>query len=212
MHNETGLVWDSINVMSHTPHAVTEKWLLDTILVIVYLEMNEIRFYREDAEWGEFCNFYKAPIHFNGQTYPTSEHLYQAMKFYDGEQTSELSLEYMELIRTTSTPYKSKILGHQTLAYRHPWQQQLNQIITKYKDKGLSPVDGWEERRLQFMYDVLLLKFTQNKHCCQVLLSTEDATLIEGAYRDYYWGEGKDRTGYNHLGRLLMQIRAKLRE
>ncbi|WP_031334882.1 NADAR family protein, partial [Rhodopseudomonas sp. B29] len=41
----------------------------------------EIRFYRANEKpYGAFSNLYKSPIEFEGQTFPTAEHAYQAGK------------------------------------------------------------------------------------------------------------------------------------
>ena len=42
-----------------------------------------------------------------------------------------------------------------------------------------------------------------------LLLSTGDARLVENNKHDSYWGIG-DGHGANHLGRLLMKLRAEL--
>jgi len=45
------------------------------------LTMNEIRFYRANEKpYGAFSNLYRRPIFFEGETYQTSEHAYQAGK------------------------------------------------------------------------------------------------------------------------------------
>ena len=44
------------------------------------------------------------------------------------------------------------------------------------------------------------------------MLGTEDEELAEAAPTDVYWGIGRDGTGQNKLGLLLMRIRAELRE
>lgn len=48
-------------------------------------------------------NFYPCEILYNGQTYPSSEHAYQAAKFFD--------LETQTIIRETETAGRAKILG-----------------------------------------------------------------------------------------------------
>jgi len=35
---------------------------------------------------------------------------------------------------------------------------------------------------------------------------------MENSPTDYYWGCGKDGTGRNELGKILMKIRSKLRQ
>jgi hypothetical protein len=49
-------------------------------------EQAEIKFYRVSDPYGEFSNFYKAPIEVDGLEYPTTEHYFQAMKFYPDQE------------------------------------------------------------------------------------------------------------------------------
>lgn len=44
----------------------------------------------------------------------------------------------------------------------------------------------------------------------ELLLSTGTRELVESSPYDYYWACGKDGTGLNRLGHLLMQVRAEL--
>jgi len=43
------------------------------------------------------------------------------------------------------------------------------------------------------------------------LLKTGTKTIVEDSPTDYYWGWGRDRSGQNRLGVLLMQVRDELR-
>ncbi len=43
------------------------------------------------------------------------------------------------------------------------------------------------------------------------LLGTGDGELVENAPRDYYWGCGRDGSGRNMLGKILMEVRESLR-
>ncbi|MEQ9606295.1 MAG: NADAR domain-containing protein [Kiloniellaceae bacterium] len=45
----------------------------------------------------------------------------------------------------------------------------------------------------------------------ELLLSTAEEPIVENAPGDYYWGCGKDGTGLNRLGEILMETRAILR-
>ena len=38
-----------------------------------------------------------------------------------------------------------------------------------------------------------------------------DEEIIENAPHDFYWGCGRDGTGRNMLGRILMEVRTALR-
>ncbi len=66
---------------------------------------------------------------------------------------------------------------------------------------------GWDWLKLQFMEEILEVKFTQHPELMKQLRLTGDALLVEGNnWGDTYWGQCKG-FGYNHLGKLLMKIR-----
>ena len=54
-------------------------------------------------------------------------------------------------------------------------------------------------------------KFDLHAELRELLLATGDEALEEAAPTDFYWGVGRDGTGQNKLGRLLMRIRSELR-
>lgn len=60
------------------------------------------------------------------------------------------------------------------------------------------------------MEEVIGLKFEQHADLRVQLLDTGNADLIY-ADKDEYWGDGENEEGENHLGRLLMRIRERLR-
>lgn len=167
-----------------------------------------IYFYDANKEFGVFSNFYPAPIKYKGKTYQTSEHLYQAFKFmYSG--ASKKSLEYAEIIRTSSTPNKAKILASQKIAGGYAWRTALNPIIKKYQDVPIYP--NWEDVKIKRMQKVLKLKFLQNPQCLEILMSTCSAKLSEHTTRDLFWGDGGDRqNGRDMLGKLLMKLRKEI--
>lgn len=68
----------------------------------------------------------------------------------------------------------------------------------------------WDEMKDMVMYDCVLAKFTQNHDLLKKLLETGDAELIEDSPVDWYWGWGKDHTGQNKLGQILMEVREEL--
>ncbi len=73
---------------------------------------------------------------------------------------------------------------------------------------GLAP--GWDDRRLAVMRRLLADKFAPGTDLAAKLIATGDAVLIEGnTWGDRYWGT-VDGVGENHLGRLLMEHRARL--
>lgn len=70
--------------------------------------------------------------------------------------------------------------------------------------------DNWEQVKLGYMYQLLQMKFAHHSELAKRLLATGDAFLIEGNHwGDTYWGVCNGE-GYNHLGQLLMMVRANL--
>ncbi len=128
-------------------------------------------------------NFYYVPITLEGHVYPTVEHAYQAGK--------TLSLRWRERVRRCPTPKDAKRVGRRV---------------------PLRP--DWYETRLSLMETLIRQKFNPHLHpdLAQKLRATGDAPLIEGnTWGDRFWGvERRSGRGDNHLGRILMQVRAEL--
>lgn len=71
--------------------------------------------------------------------------------------------------------------------------------------------NDWERVKVQIMLDLLRQKF-QNVSLKELLISTEDAELVEGnTWNDTFWGVSNN-TGSNMLGKLLMQVRSEISE
>ena len=140
-----------------------------------------IKFYRQGDAWGEFSNFSPHPFELEGETWPTSEHYFQAQKFHDPE--------VRERIRLAPGPGEAARLGRRLPGLRA----------------------DWEEVKESVMLDALRAKFDQHPRLTRVLLSTGEAELIEHTKNDRYWADGGDGSGRNRLGVLLMQLRAELR-
>jgi ribA/ribD-fused uncharacterized protein len=62
------------------------------------------------------------------------------------------------------------------------------------------------------MKEALQAKFTQHSGLRSLILHTSDAELVEHTQNDNYWADGGDGSGKNRLGKLLMELRAQLRE
>ncbi len=60
------------------------------------------------------------------------------------------------------------------------------------------------------MKKAVLQKFMTHTELRELLLSTGDEEIIEATHDDYYWGCGKNGTGKNILGKILMEVRAIL--
>lgn len=126
-------------------------------------------------------NFWPAVVTYDGETYASVEHAYQAAKTLD--------LELRRAVREAPTGAAAKKKG---------------QAIPSSK---LRP--DWPELKLQIMEDLLRQKFAHADLRAQ-LLATAPKRLVEGnTWGDTFWGSVSG-VGENHLGRLLMEIRRDL--
>ncbi|KAJ3086352.1 hypothetical protein HK102_013240, partial [Quaeritorhiza haematococci] len=152
-----------------------------------------IYFYNQNNTWGEFSNFYPAPIRLNGKVWPTSEHYFQAMKFEPYE-------EVVEKVRLCTSPSEAARTG---------------------RSRSLPLRPDWEQVKESIMMRALIAKFTQHPNLAQVLLSTGQAILVEHTSNDSYWADGWKKKGVkpqpgevspgrNRLGVLLMKMRDML--
>jgi N-glycosidase YbiA len=144
----------------------------------------KIYFYKLNAPYGCFSNFSPHPIELAGRKWATVEHYYQAHKFL-GTEWEEL----MERIHAAPTPELAAKIGRDPKHQPHP---------------------NWDLCKCELMYGAILQKFSTHLDIQQILLDTIDAEIIEDSPVDYFWGCGTERTGINHLGRILMQVRADL--
>ena len=87
----------------------------------------------------------------------------------------------------------------------------LDAYVAKKKGKTIRLRPDWQSVRDSIMYDVVLSKFTLNPDLKDKLMSTGYEELVEGnTWRDTYWGVCNGK-GQNKLGKILMQVRAELR-
>lgn len=126
-------------------------------------------------------NFYPSPVEFEGDTYPSVEHAYQAAKTPEDNWVVRVS------IREASTAAIAKKLG-----------------------KSVNLRGDWESIKLQIMRQLLMAKFSDST-LAERLLQTGAEELIEGNWwGDTFWGVCRGK-GENHLGKLLMEIRDDIR-
>ena len=139
-----------------------------------------------DGEFAFLSNFYESPISDGEITYPTVEHYFQAMKTPSMEEAMEIA--------AASTPGRAKRLGRKC---------------------QLRP--EWEEIKIPVMRSALRKKFSDPELKAK-LLATGDQHLEEGnTWHDNFWGvcycdRCQDTMAYNHLGKLLMELRKELKE
>jgi ribA/ribD-fused uncharacterized protein len=165
-----------------------------------------IDFYHSSERYYEFTNFASAPTPYENQTYPTSEHAFQAQKYQPG---SPEALAFT--LSSNSSPSAAFRLG----AAAYPMH------ATPHVSSRYGTSQEWLRNRDRFMYEVLLAKFTQNQNLQNELLDTGYRMITEWTDHpggnpsqtiDEYWGTNRHtHQGNNHLGKLLMVVRAELR-
>ena len=141
-----------------------------------------IHFYRVDDPYGFFSNFSAHPVWIGGLRWPTTEHYFQAQKF-------------------AGTPAAEQVWGAAS-----PMQAAR---MGRDRTRPLRP--DWETVKLEVMREALRAKFTQHPDLRAALLATGDALLVEHTGNDRFWGDGGDGAGKNWLGKLLMELRERLR-
>lgn len=142
-----------------------------------------IKFYSTADEYGEFSNFAEYPIRISKKMWPSSEHYFQAMKFKDKSD--------QEKIRKANSPMLAARMG---------------------RDRKRTLRRDWKSAKVNVMREAVMAKFTQHQELRERLLATGEAKIIEHTANDDYWGDGGGGKGRNMLGRILMDLRAKLRE
>ena len=70
----------------------------------------------------------------------------------------------------------------------------------------------WEQVKEEIMQQGVLRKFETHADIREILLATGDELIVENSPIDYYWGCGKDGSGKNRLGEILMTVREILRQ
>jgi hypothetical protein len=144
--------------------------------------MKVINFYSPKDEYGVFSNFARYPVVLKGKKWPTSEHYFQAQKF--------AGTEHEESVRLAKSPKEAAQMG---------------------RDRTLPLRADWEVVKEEVMREVVLAKFIQHSELGKILLETGDARLVEHTENDREWGDGGDDSGKNKLGKVLMEVREKLR-
>lgn len=132
-----------------------------------------------------FCSNFADCLHgvtLDDVTYPTAEHAYACLK-----------------VGGPGTPAGQDVLGCATPG-------GAKRTARRYPEAA-----GWFHDKVPTMRRILRAKFTQNDGLKKQLLATGKETLVEvNEWGDRFWGQSPEGVGKNHLGRLLMEIRAEL--
>ena len=129
------------------------------------------------------------PLEVNGVNIRTSEALYQACRF----------------------PHIPKV-QHEIIAQRSPMTAKM-----KGKPHRHNSRPDWDSVRIKIMRWCLQVKLAQNwDKFSALLLETGDMPIVEHSRRDDFWGakpvDGETLVGTNALGRLLMELRERVKD
>ena len=133
-------------------------------------------------ELAEFTNFFEAPITINDKKWATAENYFQGQKF--------IGSPFEEAVRQCSTARETLNLSR--LPEVKQWQRK-----------------DWFEANVDVMRVGLYAKFTQHRDLQELLLGTGKREIIEHTDKDRFWGDG---SGENMLGKLLVELRKKLKK
>lgn len=143
--------------------------------------MENIYFYKLNEPFGHFSNFSRHSITIDGLNAPTSEHLFQAWKFFQTDR------DWSQKILRAETPLRAAKMGR---SRSYPLRKD------------------WESVKDNVMRLCVYLKVSQHDDVLKLLLSTGTSNIVEHSSIDSYWADGGDGTGKNKLGLILQEIRS----
>lgn len=141
-----------------------------------------IEFYKEFGELGYLANYSNHGFTKNGIFYKTVEHYYQSEKFDEPE--------IKERIINVETPKEASNIG---------------------RDRSLRRKDNFRKVKKEVMFDGILEKFRQNRDIAYKLIETRNRAIAEATVDEYYWGIGKDKSGKNVIGGILVSVRERIK-
>lgn len=141
-----------------------------------------IEFYKEFGELGYLANYSNHGFTKNGIFYKTVEHYYQSEKFDDPE--------IKKRIINAPTPKEASNIG---------------------RDRSNIRKENFKEIKNQVMFDGILEKFRQNRDIAYKLIETRNKKIAEATIDEYYWGIGKDKSGKNVIGDILVKVRKRIK-
>lgn len=128
-------------------------------------------------------SFAAYPFELDGEQWPTVEHYYHAKKFTDET--------YAAKVRGVQSPAQAAKMGKS-------W------FHGKRKD--------WKKIRVTMMTRATYIQCRTHADVAKALLDTGDKEILDVSQYDYFWGAGRDMRGENAYGKMLMDVRKKLKE
>ena len=153
-----------------------------------YNKKNSVVFRKTTEEFGGLSNMASGfNLYVNEVIIPSSEHLYQAMRFPTNPEIQ------FEIINQDNAMLAKK-------------------VSNKYKEVYSRP--DWNVIQVRVMRWVLEIKLAQNwEKFSSILRATGNRSIVEYATDDKVWGakpfNSEELVGTNALGRLLMELREK---
>ena len=154
-----------------------------------YYRANSAVFLKTKEKHGGLSNMAGGfPLEVNGVAIRTSEALYQACRF----------------------PHMPKV-QHEIVAQRSPMTAKMKSKPHRHNSRP-----DWDSVRIKIMRWCLQVKLAQNwDKFSKLLLETGDMPIVEHSRRDDFWGakpvDGETLVGTNALGRLLMELRERVK-
>ena len=151
----------------------------------IYDPAQSVIFFKTKDKWGELSNMAPGfPIQVNGESFRTVEALYQSCRFPHHPDIQQKIIEEY-------SPIRAKMISRKYTTFSRP---------------------DWLLIRVRIMKWCLRLKlFYHFTSFREILLSTENKSIVEKSKKDDFWGaleqEDGSYQGVNALGRLLMEIR-----
>ncbi len=142
-----------------------------------------IEFYKEFGELGYLANYSNHGFTKNGIFYKTVEHYYQSEKFSDPDIKNK--------IINADTPKEASNIG---------------------RDRSLKRIDDFKSIKNQVMFEGILEKFRQHRDISYKLIETRNRGIAEATVDEYYWGIGKDKSGKNVIGDILVKVRERIKK
>lgn len=122
------------------------------------------------------------------QRFDTSEAVYHWEKFKGNVPTSK-QYEIMAAIRSAPSAHEAFKIAERDKQYRRP---------------------KWDDEKVDVMLRIIRAKANQHEYVRRKLLETGTRPLVEGSWRDDFWGCGPNRDGQNMLGKLWEIVRKEL--
>lgn len=129
-----------------------------------------------------FASYSVHPFDLDGFTWSTVEHYFQALKSQDQQQQGKIA--------EAKTAKQARRLG---------------------RSRRRKLREDWSKVKLTVMTRAVYTQARTHDVISEAILATGDADLVNNSQYDYFWGCGRDRRGDNHYGKVLMQVREKLR-